>query len=351
MITPIQLGERLTAQRTRLRLDAKWVAEKSGLDAERLQQIESGTRPPTVSELWRMGAALGIDPALLLDQEERIDRVRSTARFLSAAEALDPLDVRLLRVAAELSRVGGWLQERLDRPCLLPGTATPLTGTHPGEQGYQLGRSARDTLRLPDGPIPSVSGWLKDSGVHVCLLPFASPGIIAASLREPGATPMILLNQKAHRNQRSRARRSVLAHELCHLLHDLEPAHTLAMVTRSNAREEDQEQRANGFAPSFLAPSPQLAAHRDPLALARHLVDDWWLSADAASWYACNLTDRSQTEAPGLRRHLKMCGDPPDEPPLPDGRLADGLIGNLADEAGEKNLITAARVAEIRRTS
>ena len=85
------------------------------------------------------------------------------------------------------------------------------------------------------------------------------------------------------------SRRAALAHELCHLLHD--GGHReLTMVSRLDEQRQRGEQRANGFAPSFLAPKAWASKvdASDPEKIALELGERWGLSFGGAVWHAKN---------------------------------------------------------------
>src|SRR5207249_5663828 len=95
-----------------------------------------------------------------------------------------------------------------------------LAYPEPWTQGYELAFAARQRLVPTQVPLDSVQRTLEDLGVHVALVSFDAHGLEAASLLEPGSAPVILLNKDSTRVRYPLSRRAILAHELCHLLHD-----------------------------------------------------------------------------------------------------------------------------------
>jgi Zn-dependent peptidase ImmA (M78 family) len=229
------------------------------------------------------------------------------------------------------------------------------------EQGYKLGEAARLRLApIPPGRLASIQKFLEDAGVHVAFVAFENSDIEAASLFELQASPVILLNTSITRNRYALSRRAILAHELCHLLHDGGQRHLLTQVSWENDASPT-EQRANGFAPSFLAPKKWVRVRaKDPLAIVMELAETWGLSFEGAAWHAKNLKFIS----PDIAEELRRMADKPRilvqvEPELvrtsPEqsgielevSSLANGLLSELALRACSEGLIDRQRAAEL----
>jgi len=294
-------------QRIRQRREAFGVsicdmASWAELPVERWQAIEAG-ESLSVAELGQLARALAVDPGTFLRGEEGSPR-RSVARFRHAAVSipgLGMLETRTLALAAELGRIGGGLHHLLARPLPLSGIrlTVPISEREePWQQGYRLGAAARCSLGIPIGPIANLQTTLEGLGIHIALLPFSQPVVDAASLMEDGAMPIILLNQGSPRVDPKLPRRSTMAHELCHLLHD---AGEHDLETRLSSQEDSSldtvEQRARAFAPAFLAP-PDAVRHwfrsgdgkcwQNPQSKILALAKRWGLSWGGAVWHAKN---------------------------------------------------------------
>ncbi|MCB9610800.1 MAG: ImmA/IrrE family metallo-endopeptidase, partial [Polyangiaceae bacterium] len=198
------------------------------------------------------------------------------------------------------------------------------------------------------GPLLSVQGLLESLGVHVTWAAFETPGITAVSMYEREALPVIVLNRASPRAGRPMSRRAALAHELCHLLHDGQAVDLLTMVSRYDARDPI-EQRANGFAPSFLAPRTMLnLTSQTPEALVRELAEGWGFTMEGAAWHAknCGLIDGESAEAlAGSGTQIGRGAFEPHEPQFLG--MAGGLILSLVEEAVAKDVISEGRLREI----
>lgn len=296
------ISDHLKARRMAFGASVAQTAEWARLDPERLREIERGS-PPTSGEYESLCRALAVDSGALARGLDRSPK-RSVARF-KAASWVSPTatDFRTLSLAAEIGRIGGFLARETDHQ-------SPLaTLRHPEpirarldlwKQGYQLGENAHRAFGLPPGPILDLEGVLMGWGIHVVRIEFSSEYLDAASLWESGALPIVLLNTRSTRSKSTLSRRALLAHELCHLLHDSgenDLTTQLSWTEGSGNYGEQVEIRARAFAPAFLAPRDDVrhwfrsgSGKRlsDPAAKVEHLARRWGFSLRGAIWHAKN---------------------------------------------------------------
>lgn len=372
-----QIQQRIRDRREAFGASIAEMSELAEMTTTRWSEIEAGGGF-SVSELGRISQALAVDAGGLLRGEETDPR-RTVARFRKA----DPLEevsfreLRSLSLAAELGRIGGALFRMLGRPIPLLKfrKQEPPGQREPWQQGYRLGELARKTLPIARGPIVNLQQELETLGVHVATLAFADPSVDAASLYEPGAMPILLLNRQSRRGghqDQVLPRRAAMAHELCHLLHD---AGEDDVETRMSRQDEGQgedwvEQRARGFAPAFLAPRDevrqffnlrQIAAPRDKvLVLAKH----WGFSWKGACWHAQNCRQIAPKTCDLLVDEGPPSGTPTwhskfemkralDKPALVRfdqiHPLCQGLVSRLVADAVDEGAISEGRAREILR--
>lgn len=349
----------LRTRRERMRLSRPEVARLAGLPEQRIAELEAGVGGPLlVDELYRLGTALAFEPQRWRRGLDADDPRRTIARFLADDDArLHALDIRLLARAAELARMGASIAQLLDRrdwPIERQRQVTAIArGRSLWRQGYDLGAAARLGLAAEKQPLPSMVRLLEAIGVHVATVPFVTDAIVAVSLNETGGIPMILLNEKASRVARPASRRAVLAHELCHLLHDGTARHELVTLISWEADRAPVEQRANGFAPAFLAP-PAWIRLRASEARGKvvELAETWGFTFGGAVWHAKNTRRISSAVAEELRRtpidvplapHFEQAPERLDPSRATDwtSPLGRGLIGDLALEALDADAISA----------
>ncbi len=367
------IQQRIRERREAFKASISEMARIAEMPEARWADIELGGTV-SVTDLGSICKALAVDFGAFLRGEEKDPR-RSAARFRQASpmSVSSLLELRTLSLAAELGRIGGILCELLGRPVPWEGLRQNLRiegSLEPWRHGYRLGAQARRLLKVSSGPIYNLQRDLESAGVHVSRVRFSGPEIDAASLREPGALPILLLNKESPRVDNSLSRRAAMSHELCHLLFDAGEGHIETRISRNEGdpiEDDPTEQRARAFAPAFLAPPQEVrayfrtgggssvkAAEDRVLALARR----WGLSWLGAVWHAKNC-DLIPTDTAGalaatapprtdwrleFERETTKSRLPED---FPASELSSGLLANLVIEAWQEGVITEGRAREI----
>jgi hypothetical protein len=137
----------------------------------------------------------------------------------------------------------------------------------------------------------------------------------------------------------------------------------LTVISRADDHA-DFEMRANGFAPSFIAPQKYVSvAGQEPNAKVLQLAYDWGFTYEGAVWHAKNIELISDDEAQRLiaeRRQATV--QPLFEQPVARDLLTDycdpselsalvhGLVSDLARASYEAGLISRGRAREILTT-
>jgi Zn-dependent peptidase ImmA (M78 family) len=378
------IGRQIAERRARLGLSVEEVGRLSHLSPVEVTAAERDDAEVSISTLEALGQALAFDPAVILRGESLPDARRMPGWFLShageEAEAVSPHDARLFAVAAELGRTGAFLRELVGDPPPalgdLRGDLTPIDAEEPWRLGYRLGEQARQNLALAhpalrsDAALVSVQKTLEDLGVHVAHVSFYSLARYAVSIVGPGVMPIVLLNLATERSAQRVARRAVLAHELSHLLHDSGEAVLPSMPRQPTPYVGAVEQRANAFAPAFLAPPSSLRealVGAPPDDVVRTIAVRWGLMAEGAIWHAKNCGFISSTTAEELvsdtafRRDVsrRACEAAAWEPDIvrDDARdqgldvdttsLVAGLVQDLVLRALRGGLISSGRAKEL----
>jgi len=352
--------------RERLGLSPERVAELSKLSRERVLELERDDSGATLSEICALADALAFDLAAVIRGDTPSDPARSAARFRAphGVQDLGGDGARTLARAAELGRIGGQLSKLLGSPSksLVPWRSVKTVRNHRRlwQEGYELGESAREHLSPRQEPLRSLQGALEDHQVHVARVPLGDERNIAVSIYEPGAIPVVLLNVAASRVDHGLSRRAVLAHELCHLLHDGGEANLVTLVTRAEHREP-VERRANAFAPGFIAPRKWTRATTSastPIERVREIARTWGLTFEGAAWHAKNSELIEPEVAEELvRRHETIASDC--EPTLSrrdpasvgldvaPSPLVSGLVQDMVVDAYAEGLISRGRAHEL----
>jgi len=364
----VDFGSEIRTRRAAFALSVETIAKMARIAESRLEAIEAG-EPPSTREVAAIAEALASDPARLAKGGEEDPRW-SVARFRSGngATKLDGIDLRLLAKGAEAGRILASLKKLLGEKASKIPDLRHICATSPSMEpwrhGYMLGEKARLALssdKAPEeAPIPSVQALLESLGVHVAAVDFLDLSIEAASIYELDAAPVVLVNRRTPRFDYL-PRRALLAHELCHILHD-GGKRDLTTVTKE-ADNSPIEQRANGFAPSFLAPAQWVDLTKtkkdSPESIVQCLAETWGLSFEGAAWHAknINLLDPKKAEQlANIHKRVRSSAFEEDIPRTPPeqfdieqtpGPLASGLLAEIATIACAEGLISRARAAEI----
>jgi Zn-dependent peptidase ImmA (M78 family) len=297
------IGHLFRERREAFRADLKEAAQWCGETPNWLEDREARDDLP-VTDFERICRGLAISPSALLHGEGNTP-TRSVSRFRAALEdpnILKPTDLRILATASEIGlALADVLSAQGEKTPFdrYRNLQAPSQRLQPWEHGYELGEASRTLLVPPEGPLFELEYMLTQLGIHIARTKLSTPGIEAASVWESGAVPVILLNTGATRVQYSLSRRAILAHELCHLLHDGGEADIATRVTCAREScnwQEALEQRARGFAPALLAPRRQVREWADltyprpvdPFDLVYQLAVHWGLSFEGAIWHAKN---------------------------------------------------------------
>lgn len=372
MVSPIH--QRIRERREAFGVSVEVMAERAKMTSEQWAEIEAGGSF-NVADLRQIGMALAVETGALLRGEES-DPQRIAARFRQEvpAGAGRRLEAITLAQAAKLGRIGGGLLNKLARkiPLAEARQAVPVSAKEePWQQGYRLGELARRKLGVKPGPIRNLQLMLEKEGVHVATLGFSEETVDAASLAAPGAIPVILLNSESPRVSQRLPRRTALAHELCHLLHDAGEGELETRMTRQEEGSLDDmvEQRARAFAPAFLAPRDEVVSYfergagkaiLDPERKVTVLARRWGLSWRGAAWHAknCRLISAENAEMFASKYFVGPRQDWQTDfeieifqEDLPEsiemGPLYRGRFAALVYEAFEEGLISENRAKEI----
>jgi Zn-dependent peptidase ImmA (M78 family)/transcriptional regulator with XRE-family HTH domain len=367
------IQQRIRERREAFRAPVSEMARLAGLSEGRWAEIEAGGAV-SVADLGPICKALAVESGALLRGEEKDPR-RSVARFRQATPLSNSslLELRTLSLAAELGRIGGALYGLLGRsiPWSEVRQLRPVDlRKEPWRQGYSLGARVRRLLNVPAGPIFNLQKTLEVAGVHVATLRFSGPQIDAASLVEPEAMPILLLNRESPRIGQVLARRAAMSHELCHLLFDAGEGQieTRISLNEGDAIEDDPiEQRARAFAPAFLAPPDEVRSYfragggkftTEPEDRVLALAKRWGLSWLGAVWHAknCELIPADTAQALAAARGPRLDWQAGFEEETTKVDLHEGLVATeltlgriaiLVVEALEEGEISEGRAREI----
>ncbi len=125
----------------------------------------------------------------------------------------------------------------------------------PAIQGYNLANMLREAINCPSGKVDP-EALLSEWGVVIQEFEMGSSDLDAIAVWRNKSTPIIMLNMAGPRTKFSTGKRSTLAHEICHILVDMDGA-LPAIEVLGGEVARPIEQRADAFAAEFLLPRAQ----------------------------------------------------------------------------------------------
>ncbi len=318
----------LKRQRKTLGLTIAQVAKESGMPEAAVIAGETAGMLNPVRDLERLAQQLGLDERRIgLELETggagelgtRLKRCMHPKDKSSIALS-PPTVLKLAEAAWVIARQAEF--ETLSSPGLSsePATRPPAEPLFPGpawKQGYDLAHRTRDLFGLDsEAPVPSVRSLLSEQNAIPLLTLEMGTNVAGATLAN-GRDRGIVVNA-AGPNQNVWVRRTTAAHELCHLLWDLDENLDRLRVDSYDFLEagfrshpsDRIEQRANAFAVEFLAPQRGIlrlvkAATSREEALSR-ISHYYGISISAASYHL----DNANPGNPALYNEARLSAQP-----------------------------------------
>jgi len=216
--------------------------------------------------------------------------------FKSTSPDISKADARTLWDATSCIPSGDASELRaLARPEIAWGTGREVTA-----DGYDRAIELRDSLQIPDdvpltGDRDLASDVLVRLGVSVTFINLDDQTIEGAAVWQTGRVPTIFVNQNGRFSASPTGLRMTLAHELCHLLFDLDDHGQVGTVSNPWA-EYALERRANAFAAMLLMPEAAVSA---------------FLPADPDTWTTTLIREAMASLGVGtvaFMRHLENIG-------------------------------------------
>ena len=246
-----ELGRRLKAAREVCGLTQKEAAEHLDVSRPTLTQMELGKRTVTSTELQRLGYLYGRDiRSLLTDEPRGHEPVVALFRAHPEIREQDIL-LRAIRDCLEIGRELANVEHLLGMDRELVAATYPIGRPRNRwvaiEQGRRVAAEERRRLELGNVPIANVAQLLDHQGIHTAQVELPDD-ISGLTLLEPEVGALVVSN-KTHSYER---RRFSYAHEYAHVLLDRDRP---GIISRTAARDDLIEVRANTFAANFLMPA------------------------------------------------------------------------------------------------
>lgn len=195
----------------------------------------------------------------------------------------------------------------------------------PAIQGYFLATMFREYLGREKGRV-NPDEILQHWGVAIKNIAVKDCRLDAIAVWSSNHTPTILLNTAGPRSQHPTGVRATLAHEICHILVDLNGALPAIDVLGGDVPRKI-EQRANAFAAEFLMPRSEVRIHIETALEYVHqqkqrhiaiekavneLVEKYGASHETTAWQVLNSGCLTEVDESVLHKNLKSVSDPID---------------------------------------
>lgn len=261
---------------------------------------------------------------------------------------------RLSQLLSETAALQAEIFGSLEQSFRLERQPVALSGSAP-HQGYELARDARARLGLGGtSPIQSVAALFRQCGIAVVDLPLSLADVEAISIVDSGKTPCVVINTSHGRTRNPLLRRAILAHELCHQLHDVGTDARLLRAT-FDGYNDGIEERAQAFGAELLAPNSgvkELGPGLGDVALVERIAREYGVSCESAWWRAKNagrVPHDVKLQSRILRKLANTSIDGFDEDgPQRQDMMAQSLLLEIIDAAARATLISEGRANELR---
>ncbi|MBZ0153274.1 MAG: ImmA/IrrE family metallo-endopeptidase [Planctomycetes bacterium] len=221
--------------------------------------------------------------------------------YRSASPALSSHDLQSLLELAIERPVEAGLLGGLQSCTGLPQDPAAIT-----QQGLQLGYWLREQMGLPAsaplvGELDLEAVLLERLGVDLEEVQLNDEGVDGVAAKAPGKKAVIAVNRSGRFARTAVGRRMTIAHELCHLLFDVDEQGRVGVVSNPWAPYA-AERRANAFAVMLLLPESALEARltRDASRwtpeLLREVMRDMGVGRSTLTWQLYNLEWISDSE-------------------------------------------------------
>lgn len=291
---------------------SRWDNRESMPAAERLQ-IATGIEKSLLDRIW---------PTSLEAANDKLYELKAAARMIGSKLP----DDQIKTVLAKINSLPNGKHLNLGN---LHQKVTGLIDEHrssdPATQGYLLASMLREHLNCITGKVEPKDVLVK-WGVSVTRIEISNSSLDAIAVWGAAHTPTILLNTEGPRAKLPTGTRSTLAHEICHLLVDINGALPAAEVFGGNIPYVI-EQRANAFAAEFLLPRSAAGNHLGNELKFVHipderyktteeaiscLADSYGASHETTAWQIINsgISELTGEVKKALNKHLKSISDP-----------------------------------------
>jgi Zn-dependent peptidase ImmA (M78 family)/transcriptional regulator with XRE-family HTH domain len=305
--SPSAAGEALRARRTALGLDERQVAVRADIDERTVHEAEQSKRL-NIRVYERIARAIGLDDRYISVHAGQADNGRLAVRLRALGIERQRMTPSAVSGIAEAAWVAA-TQVRLESQLGIPQPDVGITpNSNYGEYGYPafmhgyfLANQARERLKLGDGALARPLREICEEMLGIPLIQAELGEHIAGVTVAIGGSRRAIVLNISGKNQRIEVRRATIAHELGHLLYDVDDRLQNLRVDEyeeldrpAEGMQDVVEQRANAFAVEFIAPQKAVEdcfrnAKMDPLSA---VMETFGISFTVARYQVWNAFDR-----------------------------------------------------------
>lgn len=262
------LGSKFGKYRAQLQESLLDVASSTGIDVDRLTQIEGGTVEPTGDEVLILADHYRCDFKFFISNEQVAPFEQIETLYRAHGSDFSKADRRAVQDFLYLCETEDFLMRELDRA---PGSFTFIpSGKY--FKGHAEGAAIRlrSAMGHADNAVPrDVYAEFRSVGVHVFRRKLGNSNISGLFIAHPVAGHCALVNY----SEDIYRQRFSAAHEMAHAIFDADQGATVSFDQPEGA--DLVEVRANRFASCYLMPPAFLSKLPDP---------HEWSDSDAISW-------------------------------------------------------------------
>lgn len=248
--------QRLRAARLLLDYSVADVSELTGINAQRIENIESGSPPPSGDEVLILAAAYDRNFLDFIEESDRDPFEQTEILFRRYGNSFGAADKRAVQEFLYLCEIEHHLETQLGRrreQSFFPS----VEGSYFKGHGEQAAEQLRRHLGYEWNQVPAdLYGTFRALGIHIFRRRLASRSISGLYIEHHVAGHCVLVNH----NEDVYRQRFSTAHEVAHAFFDSSRGVVVSFVDMPQRGADDYylEARANQFASHFLLPPETL---------------------------------------------------------------------------------------------
>ncbi|MDR3689321.1 MAG: XRE family transcriptional regulator [Fimbriimonas sp.] len=241
-----QLGSKIQRFRVQMVLSEDEVEERTGISADIIKGIESGTSAPSGDQLLILAELFNQDYKYFLSNDVQSPLEQTESLYRRYGNYLSREDRWAIQEVLFFCETEEYLQNELGRrKRQLP--SVDISGTYFKAHGWTAAKQIRAALDQAGKQVPvNVFQLFRSLGIHIFRRRLSTSEVSGIFMKHPVAGPCILVNY----HEDEYRQRFTVAHEAAHAI--LDASETDPLVTLNSDHSALREVRADAFAGAFL---------------------------------------------------------------------------------------------------